>query len=150
MCGQGLHAGGVITHHLRSLVPLGFDGGDGMIPFGMGGVLLALVGLIVGAVLGWTRDGWLGGHSVLGAIVGLATVLLLGGWLVVEGYGPPEADDCGELYETGGVVGGDLEATRAKIVELEAKAAEYEPEDREDQLAFCARLTEELNAETGS
>ncbi len=65
------------------------DGGDGMILFGMGGVLLTLAGLIVGAVLGWNTDPWLRGHGVLATIVGLAIVLLLGGWLVVEGFGPP-------------------------------------------------------------
>ena len=32
-------------------------GGDGMIPFGMGGVLLIFVGFIFGAVFGWRRSG---------------------------------------------------------------------------------------------
>ena len=35
---------------------------------------------------------------------------------------------------------------RAKIIELEAIAAEYEPDDGEEQLAACAMLTEELDA----
>jgi hypothetical protein len=48
------------------------DGGDGMILFGMGGVALIFVGLIVGGAWGWKSDGWLSGHSVLGAVVGLA------------------------------------------------------------------------------
>ena len=67
-------------------------GGDGMILFGMGGVALILVGLIVGGVWGSRTDSWLSDHSVLGLIVGVVTVFLLGGWLVTVGSGPLEAD----------------------------------------------------------
>jgi len=80
------------------------------------------------------------------------------------GGGPPDADDCGELYEMHGAIGEDgrlheeppelsdeeVESIREEIVELEADASEHEEEDREDQLAACARLTEELDAQTGS
>ena len=139
-------------------------GGDGMILFGMGGVALILVGLIVGGVWGSRTDSWLSDHSVLGLIVGVVTVFLLGGWLVAIGSGPPAADDCGELYGMHGAIGEDgrldeeppelsdeeIESIRAEIVELEADASEHQEEDREDQLAACARLTAELDARSGN
>ena len=139
-------------------------GGDAMFFFGPWGVTLTLVGFIAGGVWGSRTDGWLSDHSVLGLIVGLVTVVLLGGLLVAVGSGPPDADDCGELYGMHGVIGEDgrldeeppelsdeeIESIRAEIVELEADASEHQEEDREDQLAACARLTAELDARSGN
>jgi len=86
---SGTLLGAVPGMLLMSVGQLVTGGGDGMILFGLGGVLLIFVGLIGGAVLGWNTDPWLRGHGVLATIVGLVTVLLLGGWLVMEGFGPP-------------------------------------------------------------
>ena len=129
------------------------DGGDGMIPFGLGGVALILVGIVVGAGEGWTRDDWLNGHGVLGAIVGLATVLLLGGWLVVVGGGPPDpildARDCLEIYELHGATGpqGELltfpDLSDEEIEAVRVKIEEFGEEDASDPV--CVRLNEEMD-----
>jgi len=53
------------------------NGGEWMLIVGFWGVLLSVVGLIVGAVLGRKRSGWLNGQSVLGAAIGLVPGLLV-------------------------------------------------------------------------
>ena len=130
-------------------------GGDGMILFGAGGIALILAGLIVGAALGWNTDPWLRGHGVLGTIVGLASVLLFGGWLVVEESGPfdpiLDARDCREIYELRGDTGSqgellpfpelsdeEIEAIRNMITDF---GTETDP--------VCVRLSEEMDLQAG-
>ena len=45
--------------------------GEVMLEIGFGGVLLSVVGLTVGAGLGWQKSGWLSSQGVLGAAIGL-------------------------------------------------------------------------------
>ena len=64
-------------------------GGDGMILFGMGGIGLTLVGLVIGATRVSRRDTWISRNAGVGLIAGLVTVVLLVIWLFAIGSGPP-------------------------------------------------------------
>ena len=55
------------------------NGGEVMLEIGFGGVLLSVVGLTVGAVLGWQKSGWLNSLGVLGAAIGLMPGVIMAG-----------------------------------------------------------------------
>lgn len=98
---------------LPGLLLIGFGlvvtgGGDGMIPYGMGGAALILVGVIAGGVVGWRGQSWIAAHlllSVSGTLVATAVIVVV--WVAASG--PPDpilsARDCREVYELLGATG---------------------------------------------
>lgn len=129
-------------------------GGDGMIPFGMGGVTLTLIGLIGGFAWGSRPDSWPVRNSGIGAVTGSAGVLVLVGGLIALGGGQRDpaldARDCREFYELHGATGPlgelqDLPAISEDQIEGAYLIVEQDPTDE-----ACVELERDLDAQTGS
>lgn len=136
-------------------------GGDGMIPFGLGGIMLGIGGMIIGGVWGWRRRETLRAHRVGGLVLAIVAVASLAGLSVVAMGSPPDpiasARDCGEMFELLGSTGpqGELlplpdltdsqvAAARTRLFELEELAASESAEENE----VCRRLAEELDSQS--
>lgn len=102
---------GILTGMLPGLFLLALGqwvtgGGDGMIGFGMVGVLLIVVGASFGGVVGWRRHVWVSSHLPVSLIAGAVSVVaIVAIWVSVSG--PPDpilvAFDCEDVYHRLGV-----------------------------------------------
>lgn len=127
-------------------------GGDGMIPFGLGGLALIAVGVVAGAVLGWRLHSRFANQGIAVAVTGLAAVLAIVGLSAFTNaeMASPEARGCFEVYEILGAT------DRAEIQELppltptqtewaEQQLARFEEESPNDPV--CDMLREDLEAQ---
>jgi len=129
-------------------------GGDGMIPFGIGGAALVAVGAIAGVVVGWRNQSWFSSHLIVSIVGSLVSVALIAGVWIAFG-GPPDpildARDCGEVYELLGATGpqGEIldlpllsDSDQSNLAEkLDAFGA-----DESDEV--CKRLRSDLEAQS--
>lgn len=147
---------GVLPGLLLIALGLGLTGGgDGMIPYGIGGIAVVLVGMIVGGVAGWRSPGWLASYPWSSAIGGLAvTAAIVGIWVAASG--PPDptlhAHDCFEVYELLGATGAQGEIldlpplSEQELLNLSATLEGFGAEADTDEV--CEQLREDLDAQS--
>lgn len=129
-------------------------GGDGMIPFGMGGTALVAVGAIAGVVVGWRNQGWFSSHLVVSIVGGLVSVALIANvWIAVGGPPDPilDARDCGEVYELLGATGPQGEILDLPLLsdpDLSNLAEMLDAFGADDSDEVCKRLRSDLEAQS--
>lgn len=129
------------------------DGGDGMIPFGLGGLALIAVGVVAGLVLGWRTHGRFANQGIAVGATGLAAVLAIVGLTAFSNaeMSSPDARDCLEVYEMLGAtretpeIRGIPPLTPSQTEWAEQQLARLEEESPNDP--FCDRLREDLEAQ---
>jgi len=130
------------------------DGGDGMIPFGMGGVALSVLGAIAGVVVGWRNHGWFTSHLIVSIAGGLVSVALIAAVAMAVG-GPPDpildARDCVEVYELLGATGPQGEILDLPLLsdsDLSNLAEKLDAFGADDSDEVCRRLRSDLEAQS--
>ena len=128
------------------------DGGDGMIPFGLGGLALVAIGGVIGLFRGWKMHHRFAGRAGAVVATGLAALLAIVGLTAFSNaeMSSFDARGCFEVYELLGAT------DRAEIQELPtltptqtewaeqqlSRLAEETPND-----PLCDRLREDLEAQ---